>query len=128
MLSTLVPFRAWLPQEEIYLLLQNQPVTGDATSLDDILHDLVDEAVSDFQDIAEMVDCFSAARNGCATDGMLSPRPLELVSAILTRIFTPLTFITGIDGVNFEPMPELRWRDGFALILAAMLLVDALQV
>lgn len=49
------------------------------------------------------------------------------IVTILTRIVTPLTFITGIDGVNFEPMPELRGHDGFALILAAMLLVNALQ-
>ena len=49
------------------------------------------------------------------------------IVTILTGIVTPLTFITGIDGMNFEPMPELRGHDGFALILAAMLLVDALQ-
>ncbi len=115
------------------MLLQSQPVNGDATSLDDLLRDPVDEAISGFQDRAEMVDCCSATRNGCATNGMPSPRLLEPVSAILTTILTPLTFITGIDGMNFEPMNELRWHDGFALILAAMLLaaillVDALQV
>ena len=49
------------------------------------------------------------------------------IVTILTRIVTPLTFITGIDGVNFGPRPELRWHDRFALILATMLLVDALQ-
>ena len=49
------------------------------------------------------------------------------IVTILTRIVTSLTLITGIDDVNFESIPELRWHDGFALILAAMLLVDALQ-
>jgi hypothetical protein len=82
MLSALAPFRAWLPREKIYALLQSQPVTGDATALDDILHDLVDEALRGFQDVAEMCDCCSKARSGCATHGMPSPRPLEPVSAI----------------------------------------------
>ena len=83
MLSALAAFRDWLPQEEIHSLLQSQPVTGDApTALDDILHDPVDEALRGFQDVAEMCDCCSKARSGCATHGMPSPRPLEPVSAI----------------------------------------------
>ncbi len=33
---------------------------------------------------------------------------------IVATIFIPLTFLTGIYGMNFEYMPELRWRWGYA--------------
>ncbi len=49
-LHTLPPFRAWLHQEEICLLLQSQ----DPTSLDNIVHNLVNEALSGLQKMPEM--------------------------------------------------------------------------
>ena len=46
---------------------------------------------------------------------------------ILTSIFAPLTFIAGIYGMNFQVMPELAWRYGYAYALLLMLLVGAIQ-
>jgi magnesium transporter len=46
---------------------------------------------------------------------------------ILTSIFAPLTFIAGIYGMNFEHMPELSWRFGYAYVLILMLVVAVLQ-
>jgi magnesium transporter len=37
----------------------------------------------------------------------------------------PLTFIAGIYGMNFEFMPELRWKLGYPLILLVMLVICA---
>lgn len=42
------------------------------------------------------------------------------VLTIIATIFIPLTFISGIYGMNFEYMPELRWRWGYFTILAVM--------
>ncbi|MBN2983705.1 MULTISPECIES: magnesium/cobalt transporter CorA [Cohnella] len=39
---------------------------------------------------------------------------------VITTIFMPLTFIAGIYGMNFDFMPELRWRWGYFAILAVM--------
>ncbi|MBW6511182.1 MAG: magnesium/cobalt transporter CorA [Desulfuromonadaceae bacterium] len=43
------------------------------------------------------------------------------VLTIMASIFIPLTFIAGVYGMNFELMPELKWRWGYpaALILMA---------
>ncbi len=38
-------------------------------------------------------------------------------------IFIPLTFIAGIYGMNFVNMPELQTKNGYFILLAAMLLV-----
>ncbi len=39
---------------------------------------------------------------------------------IIGTIFIPLTFIVGIYGMNFEFMPEVRWRYGYFAVMAFM--------
>ena len=43
------------------------------------------------------------------------------VLTLLATLMLPLTVITGIYGMNFDNMPELRWRYGYYVVLAAML-------
>jgi len=45
------------------------------------------------------------------------------VLTIIATIFIPLTFIAGIYGMNFEFMPELKWRWGYFLILGLMIII-----
>lgn len=45
------------------------------------------------------------------------------VLTIVTTIFAPLTFITGIYGMNFKYMPELEWKFGYPLVLGIMLFI-----
>ena len=45
------------------------------------------------------------------------------VLTVIATIFIPLTFIAGVYGMNFEHMPELRWRHGYALIWGIMLAI-----
>ncbi len=40
------------------------------------------------------------------------------VLTIIATIFIPMTFVAGIYGMNFEHMPELHWRWGYAAIWA----------
>lgn len=42
---------------------------------------------------------------------------------IISTIFIPLTFIAGVYGMNFEFMPELKWRWGYFLSLLLMLII-----
>jgi len=45
------------------------------------------------------------------------------VLTIIATIFMPLTFIAGVYGMNFEYMPELRWRWGYPIILLVMAVI-----
>jgi magnesium transporter len=45
------------------------------------------------------------------------------VLTVIATIFIPLTFIVGVYGMNFDHMPELRWRYGYAAIWAVMIIV-----
>lgn len=42
------------------------------------------------------------------------------VLTIIATIFIPLTFIVGIYGMNFDVMPELRWRWGYPAVMLLM--------
>jgi magnesium transporter len=43
------------------------------------------------------------------------------VLTIIATIFIPLTFIAGVYGMNFEYMPELKWRWGYFYTLGIMI-------
>ena len=51
-----------------------------------------------------------------------------LVLTVITTIFMPLTFIVGIYGMNFDFMPELRWKFGYPMVLAFMGGISAAMV
>src|SRR5262249_7820822 len=39
---------------------------------------------------------------------------------LISTVMLPLTFIAGIYGMNYENMPELKWRYGYPFALALM--------
>jgi magnesium transporter len=45
------------------------------------------------------------------------------VLTIFSAYFLPLTFIVGVYGMNFEWMPEIRWKYGYPAIILLMLVV-----
>ena len=47
---------------------------------------------------------------------------------IIATIFIPLTFVAGIYGMNFEYMPELAWKYGYAGVWGIMIVLSGLMV
>jgi magnesium transporter len=47
---------------------------------------------------------------------------------ILSVIFIPLTFLAGIYGMNFEHIPELKFKYGYFILLGIMVLVTIVSV
>ncbi len=50
------------------------------------------------------------------------------VLTIIATIFMPLTFIAGVYGMNFDFMPELRWKYGYLIIMSIMGLIGGSMV
>ena len=50
------------------------------------------------------------------------------VLTIIATIFIPLTFIAGVYGMNFEYMPELKWRWGYSVVWFVMLIIGISMV
>ena len=42
---------------------------------------------------------------------------------IVSAIFIPLTFIVGVYGMNFDYMPELRYKNGYYTVVGGMILI-----
>jgi len=45
------------------------------------------------------------------------------VLTVIATVFIPLTFITGVYGMNFNYMPEITWKYGYFIILFVMFLI-----
>ena len=73
------------------------------------------ESIETFREmITGMMDIYLSSLNNKMNGIMM------LLTTIGT-IFIPLTFITGIYGMNFKYMPELGWHWGYPVILSIML-------
>lgn len=61
-------------------------------------------------------------------DSRMSTKTMDAVNklTIITIFFGPLTVITGIYGMNFVNMPEIKWELGYPIALAIMGLVTGI--
>ena len=50
------------------------------------------------------------------------------VLTIIATIFIPLTFLSGIYGMNFENMPELHYKYGYYILWACMLVLFVIMI
>ncbi|AKB61915.1 magnesium/cobalt transporter CorA [Methanosarcina mazei] len=72
------------------------------------------DSIEAFRDIlSSMVDVYLSSLSHRMNDIMK-------VLTIIATIFIPLTFIAGVYGMNFEYMPELKWRWGYPAVMFAM--------
>lgn len=46
------------------------------------------------------------------------------VLTVISTIFIPLTFLTGLYGMNFKHMPELEWHNGYYVVLIVMVVLS----
>jgi magnesium transporter len=99
-------------------------------------HTTTERDSSALQDVRDLIQKLSLSFDETHDDSAnLSATYLSIVSlktsdvmkllTIFSVFFMPLTFIVGIYGMNFDFMPELRWKLGYPLILFLMLMISA---
>ena len=77
------------------------------------------DSIETYRDLSiSLMDVYLSAASNRLNEVM---KTLTLVSTV----FIPLTFIVGVYGMNFEFLPELHWRHGYALIWAIMVAIGA---
>ena len=106
-------------------------ISGLERSESKLIHESTDMYLRDIYDhTVQIIDTVESYRD--MISGMLdiylssiSNRMNEVmkVLTIFASIFIPLTFITGIYGMNFEFMPELKWHWGYFTVLSFMAIV-----
>lgn len=84
------------------------------------INDLQDHTVYIAESIGTFREMLSSLENTYhAGQNMRMTQVMKLLT-IISTIFIPLTFIVGVYGMNFDHMPELRWRYGYFAVLAGM--------
>lgn len=120
--------KAWWPQREVItsLLREDQEHISKSTKI--FLRDSYDHCVI----LLDFVETYREIAAGLLDTYLsaVSQRMNDIMKglSIVATIFLPLTFLSGLYGMNFSTdspwnMPELGWRFGYLYVLALMLLV-----
>lgn len=117
--------RSVWPLREVLAVLQRDDTPHIHATTRPYLRDVYDH-------IVQVVDVIESLRDVLASTldlylSVLSTRQNEVmkVLTVLGTVFLPLTFLTGLYGMNFDHMPELHWRYGYPALLAVMVAVVA---
>ena len=84
-------------------------------------HDIYDDLVQQTEIIEANRELASDIRENFMTYNSLKSNNIMMTLTVISTIFLPLTFIVGLYGMNFDYMPELKWKYGYFIICALML-------
>ena len=87
------------------------------------LRDVYEHTIQVIDNIESLRDVLSGALDTYMTVVSNRTNDVMKVLTIIATIFIPLTFVAGIYGMNFENMPELGWKYGYAAVWCVMLLL-----
>jgi magnesium transporter len=112
----------WPLRDALHMLVRDPiPLISDDTRV--YLRDCADHT---FQ-IIDLVETYRELSSNLMDlyHSALSSRTNEVmqVLTVIATIFIPLTFIVGVYGMNFDYMPELRWKYGYFAVWGVMLAV-----
>lgn len=101
------------------MLHDESPLIQESTQI--YLRDLYDHSIQIFDTLESFRDTASGLVDLYMSSISYRMNEVIQVLTIMASLFIPLTFVAGIYGMNFDVMPELRWRWGYPLIMALML-------
>ena len=112
----------WPLREAIAILQRNESgLVRPTTAV--YLKDVYDHTIA----VIDTVETYRDVLSGMLDNNLslLTTRLNEVIKVltVISTIFIPLTFITGIYGMNFRHMPELEWRWGYPLVMVGMTII-----
>ena len=99
------------------------PLINEATGV--YLRDVYDHTIQVIDTIETFRDMVSGMLDIYLSSISNKMNEVMKVLTIIATIFIPLTFVAGLYGMNFEFMPELKWRWGYFVALLVMAAVVA---
>lgn len=113
------------PLRELLLSLERGESTLVRPATRVYLKDIYDHTVEVIETVETYRDVLSGMHEIHLT--LITNRLNEVmkVLTVLSTIFIPLTFVTGIYGMNFRHMPELEWPWAYPAVLAGMAVIGA---
>jgi len=107
--------QVWPLREVLSALVKDQSnLIEDMTQV--FLRDVYDHTIQVIDTIESMRDVLSGLQDLYLSTISNRMNEVMKVLTIMATIFIPLTFIAGIYGMNFEFMPELKWKWSYPLL------------
>ena len=115
--------RAVWPLREVLAALQRDDVPHVVANTRVYLRDVYDHLIQAVDVIESLRDVLAALFDLYLS--AVSTRQNEVMKAltVIGAVFLPLTFLTGLYGMNFDDMPELHARLGYPILLVTMAVV-----
>jgi magnesium transporter len=85
------------------------------------LRDLYDHTIQVIDTVETFRDMLSGVQDLYLSSLGHKTNQVMQVLTIIATIFIPITFVAGIYGMNFEVIPELKWRYGYPAAWAVMI-------
>jgi magnesium transporter len=92
-------------------------------STDAYLRDVYDHTIQVIDTVETFRDIVSGMLDTYLSSISNRMNSVMKVLTIIATIFIPLTFVAGIYGMNFQNMPELKWRWGYPAVLLVMIII-----
>jgi len=117
----------WPLRELISSMERSQsPLIKDSTEA--YLRDLYDHTIQVIDTVESFRDIVSGMLDTYLSSISNRMNSVMKVLTIIATIFIPLTFVAGIYGMNFENMPELKWRWGYAAVWLVMIIIAGVMI
>jgi magnesium transporter len=116
----------WPLREVVNSLIKGEIFIKRSTEV--YLRDVYDHTIQVIDSIESLRDMASGLLDIYMTSLGNRMNEIMKVLTVLASIFIPLTFIAGVYGMNFEYMPELKWKFGYFAALGLMGAIALLMV
>jgi len=103
------------------LLRSDTPLIQDKVQL--YLRDVLDHAIRVLESVDSYRDLVSGLQEVYLSSVSNKLNEIMKVLTVFASIFIPLTFIAGIYGMNFEYMPELKWKWAYPALWCAFVII-----
>jgi magnesium transporter len=117
----------WPMREEIGILQRDQSTLLTAETRT-FLRDVHDHAVQALEIVESLRDTVVSIMEVHLSVQNQKLNEVMKVLTVIATLFIPLTFIASIYGMNFQHMPELGWRYGYAYALGLMAVIAGVMI
>jgi magnesium transporter len=114
----------WPLREMLSALIRDTPKLIDEKSLA-YFRDIYDHTIQVIDTVEALRDVTASVREMHMTEISNRMNSIMKVLTIIATIFIPITFIAGVYGMNFEFMPELKWKFAYPATWLLFLAIGA---
>lgn len=115
--------RSVYPLREIVNKLNREEYEAIEEESEKYFRDLYDHTIQIIETIETFKETVASLKDVFMTSISNKMNEIMKVLTLIATIFIPITFVVGVYGMNFENMPELGWKYGYALTWGIMVVM-----